>query len=137
MSDFFDVLIRKINVGIDSDRKWKNYQNIESLSGQIVTAIKCVFDMSKMGMLVADTSHVSQKIIDGLKKGIYHVGKSNEVAGNLRPAILDENGQLVKFFTLKKALNPTEALSDISTLSMQIFLKRMSAQIEDVGRDVK
>ncbi|MBD5446779.1 MAG: hypothetical protein HDR32_03335 [Treponema sp.] len=137
MSDFFDVLIRKINVGIDSDKKWKNYQNIESLSGQIAAAIKGGFDISKMGMLVADYSHFNQEIIDGLKEGIYHVGESKEVAGNLRPAILDENEQLVKFFTLKEALNPAEVLSDISTLSMQIFLKRMSAQIEDVGRDVK
>ena len=88
-------------------------------------------------MLVADYSHFSQEIVDGLKEGIYHVGQSKEVAGNLRPAILDENEHLVKFFTLKKAVDPTRVLSDISTLSMQASLQRISSQIEDIGRDVK
>lgn len=59
------------------------------------------------------------------------------MAGNLRPAILDEQEPLVKFFALKKAINPSEVLSDISVISMQTSLKQISAQIEDVGRDVK
>lgn len=122
---------------MDSEAAWEIHLDIEGLFGQIAAAIKSGFDISKMGMLVADYSHFSQEIIDGLEEGIYHVGESKEVAGNLRPAILDENGQLVKFFTLKKTLNPAEVLSDISTLSMQTSLKRISAQIEDVGRDVK
>ena len=105
--------------------------------GEIATAIKSGFDISKMGMLVADYSHFSQEIIDGLKEGIYHVGQSKEVSGNLRPAILDQDERLVKFFTLKKAMNPTNVLSDISTLSMQASLQRISSQIEDIGRDVK
>ena len=59
------------------------------------------------------------------------------MAGNLRPAILDDKEQLVKFFTLKKAINPSHVLSDISTLSMQASLQRISGQIADVGRDVR
>lgn len=137
MSDFFDVLIRKIDSEMSSETTWEIPLDIEGLFGQIAAAIQGGFDISKMGMLVADYSHSGQEIIDGLKEGIYHVGESKEVAGNLRPAILDKNGQIVKFFTLKKAVNPAEVLSDISTLSMQISLKRISAQIEDVGRDVK
>lgn len=131
------MLIGEIGSEMDSETTWEIPLNVEGLFGQIAAAIKGGFDISKMGMLVANYSHFSQEIIDGLKEGIYHVGESKEVAGNLRPAILDENGQLVKFFTLKKALNPAEVLSDISTLSMQTSLKRISAQIEDVGRGVK
>lgn len=137
MSDFFDVIIRKIDIEMNSETTWEVYPNVEGLLGQISVAIKSGFDISKMGMLVADYSHFNQEIIDGLKEGIYHVGESKEVAGNLRPAILDENGQLVKFFTLKKAIDPAEVLADISTLSMQSSLKQISSQIEDVGRNVK
>ena len=115
-----------------TDTAWEVYHNIEGFIGEIAAAIKRGFDISKMGMLVADYSHFSHEIINGLKKGIYHVGQSREVAGNLRPAILDDNEQLVKFFTLKKAVDPSSVLSDISTLSMQ-----ESLQIEDIGRDVK
>lgn len=109
----------------------------QGIAGSDCSSHKGGFDISKMGMLVADCSHFSQEIIDGLKEGTYHIGESKEVAGNLRPAILNENEQLVKFFTLKKAVNPAEVLSDISTLLMQTSLKRISTQIEDVGRDVK
>lgn len=137
MSDFFEVFIGKIETEMGTDTAWEVFHNIEGFIGEIAAAIKGGFDISKMGMLVADYSHFSQEIVDGLKEGIYHVGQSKEVAGNLRPAILDENEHLVKFFTLKKAVDPTRVLSDISTLSMQASLQRISSQIEDIGRDVK
>lgn len=137
MSDLFKVFIGKIEVEMGTDTAWEVFHNIEGFIGEIAAAIKGGFDISKMGMLVADYSHFSQDIIDGLKEGIYHVGQSKEVAGNLRPAILDENEHLVKFFTLKKSVNPSSILADISTLSMQASLQRISSQIEDIGRDVK
>ena len=137
MSDFFEVFIGKIETEMGTDTAWEVFHNIEGFIGEIAAAIKGGFDISKMGMLVADYSHFSQEIVDGLKEGIYHVGQSKEVAGNLRPAILDDNEHLVKFFTLKKAVDPTRVLSDISTLSMQASLQRISSQIEDIGRDVK
>lgn len=137
MSDFFEVFIGKIEVEMETDTAWEVFHNIEGFVGEIAAAIKGGFDISKMGMLVADYSHFSQDIIDGLKEGVYHVGQSKEVAGNLRPAILDENEHLVKFFTLKKAMNPSSVLADVSTLSMQASLQCISSQIEDIGRDVK
>ena len=137
MSDFFEVFIGNIELNMRTDSAWESIPNIQDYLGQIAAAIKSGFDISKMGMLVADSSHFSQEIIEGLKKGIYHVGQSREVAGNFRPAILDENENLVKFFTLKKAVNPSSVLLDISTLSMQASLYRLSSQIESIGRDVK
>lgn len=137
MSDFFNVFIGKIKMDMNTDTPWDVCCNIEGLFGEIASAIKSGFDITKTEMLVADYSHFNQDIIDGLKKGIYHIGQSREVVGNLRPAILDEHEQLVKFFTLKKACNPSNILSDISTLSMQASLQRISSQIEDIGRDVK
>ena len=137
MTDFFEVFIGKIEVEMGHETAWEVFQNIEGFAGEIAEAIKGGFDISKMGMLVADYSHFSQEIIDGLKKGIYHVGQSKEVAGNMRPAILDDKEHLVKFFTLKRAIDPTSVLSDIATLSMQASLQRISLQIEDIGRDVK
>ena len=132
-----EVFIGKIKVEIGSGTACEVFHNIEGLIGEISTAIKSGYDISQIGMLVADYSHFSQDIIDGLKEGIYHVGQSREVAGNLRPAILDENEHIVKLFTLKKVANPSSVLSDISTLAMQASLQRISSQIENIGRDVK
>ena len=137
MSNYFDTFIGKIEGEMGNDSGWEVINIIDSLKGQIAAAIKCGFDISQMKMLVADYSHFSQEIIDGLETGLYHVGQSKEIAGNLRPAILDDKERLVKFFTLKKSVNPSDVLSDISTLSMQASLQKISAQIEDIGRDVK
>lgn len=137
MSNYFDVFIGKISEEVDTNGNWVIVEESKNLLGQIAAAIKGGFDISKMGTLVADTSHFSKDIVDGLKEGIYHIGESKEVAGHLRPAVLDENEKLVKFVTLKKAINPVDVLSDISTLSMQTSLKNITVQIENVGRDVK
>ncbi len=137
MSDFFKVFIGKIEVEMERDTAWEAFSNIEGIVGKIAAAIKGGFDISKEGMLAADYSHFSQNIVDGLRKGAYHIGQSRDVAGNLRPAILDENEHLTKFFTLKKAVNPSSVLSDISALLMQVSLQKISSQIEDIGRGAK
>ena len=137
MSDFFQVFVGKIEIDMGSETAWEVIHNIEAYSGEIAAAVKGGFDISKMGVLVADHSHFSKEVIDGLKKGIYHIGQSREVADNFRPAILDDKENLVKFFTLKKAADPVSVLSDISILSMQASLQRLSSQIEGISRDVK
>lgn len=137
MSDFFSVFIGRIENRVDSDTAWEIYDQVENLAGEIASAIKGGLDINKMGMLIADDSHFSQEIIDGLKNGIYHIGRSKEVAGNMRPAIVDANERPVKFFTLMKAADPSAVLGDIATLSMQASLQKISSQIEDIGRDVK
>jgi len=137
MSNYFDVFIGKISAEVGEYSGWELYDDVSSMLGQIATAIKGGFDISKLGMLVADTSHFSQEIVDGLKSGLYHIGQSKEVAGNLRPAVLDSKEHLIKFVTLKKAIDPSVILEDISNLTIQASLKQINAQIEDVGRDVK
>ena len=137
MSNYFDVFVSNLDTSLNQNGKWEPVLDTSEFLGQIATAIKSGYDISKINMLVADTSHFSKKIVSGLKKGIYHIGQSKEVDGNLRPAVIDENGKLVKFVTLRKAINPSEVLNDMSNLSMQLSLKHISAQIEDVGRDVQ
>ncbi len=137
MSDFFRVFIGKIEDEMDSTKAWKVINNVDGFIGEIAAAIKNFLNLSKIGVLVADSSHFSKDIIAGLKDGRYHIGQSKEVAGNLRPAIVDKDEHLVKFFTLKKAIDPTEILSNISTLSMQASLRNISLQIEDLDFDVK
>ncbi len=136
MSNYFDVFIGHISDDVNENGIWEIIKDSHDFIGQIASAIKGGFDISKLGMLIVDTSHFSKEIVEGLKSGIYHMGESKEIAGHLRPAILDENERLVKFVTLKKAINLSELLSDISTLSMQVSLKNINEQIENVGRDV-
>lgn len=137
MSDYFNIFSDKLTAAIDGPDFWDICTDVEGLSGEIASAIEMGIDIAKTETLVADSSHFSREIIEGLKSGAYHIGQSKEVFGNMRPAIVDLNERPVKFFTLKKAIDPSEVLDDISTLSMQTSLQKISSQIEDIKRDVK
>ena len=137
MSNFFELLVSKSDNYVRDKGSWEEVSGISGMLGQITSAIRTGFDISNMNMLVADSSHFSKEIIEGLKNGLYHIGESKEVAGNLRPAILDKNENLVKFFTLKKAIHPAEVLSDMTSITMQLSLKHISDQLDDVSRDVR
>ena len=107
MSDFFKKLIecsckgieRKAELVSDDTKKDIDY---DSITGEIVSAIKYGYSMSNARTLVADASHFDQSIIDGLKKGIYHLGISKEVPGHFRPVILDDQGRIVKWLILPR-----------------------------------
>ena len=136
MSNFFDIYVSKLRTSVKNDSNWEFIEDTSRFIGSMVAAIKGGFDVSDMKLFVADTSHFSRDIVEKLKNGSYHIGESREVSGNLRPAVVDDNERLVKFITLKKAVRPTEVLSDISNLTMQSSLNTITEKIDSVSRDV-
>lgn len=137
MSNFFELIVDDILKSMDTNYHWQAVSDMSSLIGRISAAIKAGFDLNQMGVMVADYSHFGKDIIDGLKSGLYHVGESKEVAGNMRPAILDKKGHIVKWFTMKKAINPDEVLANVTSMSMQNSLRQISAELQGIGRDIK
>ena len=137
MSNFFELFIDDIGDNLHNFYQWDTVIDFGALLGRLAAAIKAGFDINDMGVMVADYSHFSKEIIDGLKKGIYHIGESKEVAGNMRPAILDKDEHIVKWFTMKKAVNPKEMLSDVGSLSMQNSLRQISSELKDISQDLK
>lgn len=137
MSNFFDFFIDDLSDAINSFYQWEQVVNFDALFGRLTTAIKTGFDINDMGIMIADYSHFNKDIINGLKKGIYHIGESKEVEGNMRPAILDKDEHIVKWFTMKKAVNPKEILSNVSSLSMQNSLRQISAELNDINQELK
>ena len=61
MSNYFDVFVSKIDTSLDQNGKWKVVADASGFLGQIAVAIKSGFDLSKINMLVADTSHFSKE----------------------------------------------------------------------------
>ena len=137
MSNFFELFIDDIGDNLHNFYQWDTVIDFGALLGRLAAAIKAGFDINDMGVMVADYSHFSKEIIDGLKKGIYHIGKSKEVAGNMRPAILDKDEHIVKWFTMKKAVNPKEMMSDVGSLSMQNSLRQISSELKGISQDLK
>ena len=89
--DFFDIFIGKIEKKVKSNTIWEVIEDASSFLGVIGVAIKCGFDASNMGTLVADMSRLSKEILEGLKNGTYHIGLAKD--GGYRPAILDKSEQ--------------------------------------------
>ena len=137
MSNFFDIFIDDIGENLHNYHQWENVIDFGALFGRLAAVMKAGFDINDMGVMVADYSHFSKAIIDGLKKGIYHIGESKEVAGNMRPAILDKDEHIVKWFTMKKAVNPKEMLFDVGSLSMQNSLRQISSELKGISQDLK
>lgn len=137
MSNFFDIFIDDIGENLHNYHQWESVIDFGALFGRLAAVMKAGFDINDMGVMVADYSHFSKDIIDGLKKGIYHIGESKEVAGNMRPAILDKDEHIVKWFTMKKAVNPKEMLSDVGSLSMQNSLRQISSELKGISQDLK
>ena len=137
MSNFFELFIDDIGDNLHNFYQWDTVIDFGALLGRLAAAIKAGFDINDMGVMVADYSHFSKEIIDGLKKGIYHIGEVKEVAGNMRPAILDKDEHIVKWFTMKKAVNPKEMLSDVGSLSMQNSLRQISSELKGISQDLK
>ena len=55
--------------------------------------------------LVPDFDSLPAGVKEKLKQGLYSIGDSKQVDGNLRAVIVDENGVRVKDITLKKVIN--------------------------------
>lgn len=137
MSNFFDIFIDDIDKNLHNYHQWESVVDFGTLFGRLAAVMKTGFDINDMGVMVADYSHFSKDIMDGLKKGIYHIGQSKEVAENMRPAILDKDEHIVKWFTMKKAINPKEMLSDVGSLSMQNSLRQISSELKGICQDLK
>lgn len=137
MTDYLSVLTEKSLIDIRRTGKWRRYSRLDNWLGQISSAIKSGISVSEQGTLVADIKSLSDEIRTGLSDGTYHIGLSKQVKGNLRPAILDDKGKIVKQLTLKKINDPSLVLGDISVLCIQSALDNISNQLEEIQTDIK
>ena len=105
MSNFFDGYVQQMSLSL------KEQSNLEIVSEIPIANIGIINDVVHQANIVMqgnitllpDFDSLSADVREKLKKGIYTVGDSKQVDGNLRAVILDENGVRVKDITLKKS----------------------------------
>lgn len=104
MSDFFDGYVQQMASSIREQSNFEVIQNIPVASIGIINDALHQASVVLNGnvTLLPDFDTLPVGIKDKLKKGIYTVGESKQVDGNLRAVILDEEGVRVKDITLKK-----------------------------------
>lgn len=75
--------------------------------------------------LVPDFDSLPAGVKEKLKQGLYSIGDSKQVDGNLRAVIVDENGVRVKDITLKKVINNPGILETTRSIANQMQMKQI------------
>ena len=83
--------------------------------------------------LIPDLKNIPKDIKNKLKKGIYKLGESRQVKGNLRAVIVDENNTRVKDITLKKSINTIDNIETLKNISNQLQLRQIYTQLNELS----
>lgn len=151
MSDFFGGYVQQLADSIRVNAVNTFVPDIPiadlGLIGEVVQRAEVISQGTTQ--LLPDFEHLPKDIRQKLKDGVYKIGESKQVDGNMRAVIVDETGTRVKDVTLKEVnMNPgtLEASRSIANqLQMrQIYMKLESIQdmqyfqiARDRDRDIK
>ncbi len=89
------------------------------------------------GTLVADMEALSREILQKIKKGEYEIGESKQIDGNLRAAVIDKKGKIIKQITLKYADGNKIVSGDINTLAVQAALRQITQHLKCIDAGVQ
>lgn len=83
--------------------------------------------------LIADFDHLPVDVKQKLADGIYSIGESKQVDGNLRAVILDENGIRTKDITMKKVVESSELTDVTRSIGIQMQLHQIMDKLTDIS----
>lgn len=83
-------------------------------------------------MLLPDFDRLPKDIKRKLKEGLYTIGESRQVKGNLRAVIYDETGTRVKDITLKKVISNPGTTETVRSLEHQIQMRQVLDKLSDI-----
>lgn len=81
---------------------------------------------------MADFGSLPKDILQNLKNGIYSIGESRQVVGNMRPVILDERGVRIKDITLKKVSDRENVFNSLQNLAIQMQLYQINERLKTI-----
>lgn len=134
MSDFFDGYVQQMSLAL------REQSSLEFVSGLPVANLGIINDVIHKAdvimrgniTLLPDFDNLPTDIKSKLKKGIYKVGDSKQVDGNLRAVILDENDVRVKDITLKKVINDSGNIETARSIGNQLQMRQIYAKLADI-----
>lgn len=134
MSNFFDNYVQEMTLAICESEGLQIASDIPITDLGIIGDVINQADIITKGnvTLLPDFDNLPSEIRTKLKKGIYSVGESKQVDGNLRAVILDENGVRVKDITLKKVLNDAGNIETMRSIGNQLQMRQIYAKLSDI-----
>ena len=131
MSDFFNGYIQQLCSSLREKAILQPVLDIPfadiGIIGEVIHRAEVVSQGATQ--LIPDFDNLPKGIKQKLQDGLYKVGESRQVDGNLRAVIVDENGTRVKDITLKEAqINPNTMEASRSIMN-QLQMKQIYAKL--------
>lgn len=131
MSNFFDGYINSLSTQVRSNTSLEVIHDLQVADIGIIGEVLHHAEALTTGRysFLPDFESLPADIRTKLRKGIYTVGESRQVEGNMRAVILNENGVRVKDITLKKVLNNPGSLETARNLATQMQLRQINNKL--------
>lgn len=134
MSNFFEFYIQQLTCELNTNTAVNVLENIPIADLGIINEAIHYIDLMRNGKYgyVPDFDSLPNDIKDKFDKGIYKIGESKQVDGNMRAVILDENGVRVKDLTLKQVKNNPGTMETIQSIAIQAQMRQISAKLDEI-----
>lgn len=134
MSDFFGGYVQQLTDAIRTNTVTTYIPSIPvadiGIIGEVVQRAEVISQGATQ--LLPDFDSLPKDIRQKLKDGIYKVGESKQVDGNLRAVIVDETGTRVKDVTLKEVnINPG-TLEASRSITNQLQMRQIYAKLDAI-----
>lgn len=131
MSDFFDGYIEQMSLALREENAIEVLSEIPIADLSVVNEVVQKARVLLKGniTLVPDFDNLPLDVKKKLKQGIYTLGDSKQVDGNMRAVIMDESGTRVKDITLKKVVSSPENLETARNIGNQMQMKQIYAKL--------
>lgn len=131
MSNFFDGYIEQMSLALREEGAIEVLSEIPISDLSVVNEVvqKARVLLKGNVTLVPDFDNLPLDVKKKLKQGIYTLGDSKQVDGNMRAVIMDESGIRVKDITLKKVVSSPENLETARNIGNQMQMKQIYAKL--------
>lgn len=134
MSNFFEIYIQQLSREMSTNTTVDILRNIPvadiGIINDVVRHVEVMMD-GEYGY-VPDFDSLPQDIKTKFQKGIYKIGESKQVDGNMRAVILDENDVRVKDITLKRIKNNPGSIETTRSIANQAQMRQIYAKLDDI-----
>jgi hypothetical protein len=134
MSNFFELHIQQLASELRTNTAVNVIMNIPIADLAIMSEVIHYIDVMINGKyeLLSDFDSLPHDIKVKLDKGIYEIGESRKVAGNMRGVIMDENNVRAEDVTFKWVKNNPGTVETIRSIANQAQMRQINAKLDAI-----
>ena len=134
MSNFFDSYIQQLTYVLSTNTAVNIIESIPIADIGIINEVvhQAAVMMNGEYGYVLDFDSLPHDIKDKFDKGIYKIGESKQVVGNVRAVIMDENDVRVKDITLKSVKNSPDTMEAIRSITNQAQMRQIFTKLNTI-----